>query len=86
MAKRFVVRLKPFHDATGKTAYAVAEELGMSKNTVRRYVEEEAVAVGRLDPSIITLTNYYGCRWQDVVEIEEVSDDPEIKPLLAAPA
>lgn len=86
MGKKFRIRLKPYHDATGKSPYAVADELGLSKNTVRRYVEQDDVLVGRLDPSVLILAAYYGCSWQEVVDVIDADDEGELKTPIAIPA
>jgi transcriptional regulator with XRE-family HTH domain len=81
--KKFKVSLNDAHKKTGLSVYQVAEKLGMSKNTVEKYVRTKPVIVGRLDGAVLVLSQFYGVDWKDVVEI--VSDEEgQAKTLLAS--
>lgn len=79
---RFIIRLKAAHDQTGLTAYAVAKELGLNQNTVRKYISEDVVAE-MLPAYIVDLARFYGLELRDVIQIIETDEDPEIKTPLA---
>lgn len=84
MTPKFRVRLKKVHDESGLSPYAIAKELGMSKNTVRRYVEVDEVVTEKFEGTLLALILYYGVDWRDP-EIVDVIEDPELKnPLLAS--
>lgn len=80
----FRIRLNELHKKSGLTAYAVAKETGLIQNTVRKYLTEEIVTE-RVHSYIVTLAEFYGADWRDVVEVIEDDDLPEIEtPLLLA--
>lgn len=84
MAKKFRIRFRDLHEKSGLTAYAVAKETGLIENTVRKYVTKEVVSE-RIYNYVVTLAEYYGADWKDVVEVidDEEIENPEIKtPLL----
>jgi len=83
---KFRIKLQQAHKNSGKTAYKVAQDLGLNQNTVRKYATEEVVA-DWLPGHVISLAEYYGLDWRNpaVVEIVNV-EDPEMKSLLALPA
>ncbi len=93
---RFMVRLAGVHAKSGKTVYRVAKDLGMSYNTVRKYVLTD-VECELIPPEVMRLAAYYGLTWEQAVSIIEeadvdaditppVDEDPQIKNLLAVPA
>jgi hypothetical protein len=85
MTKKFRIRLHDLHEKSGLTAYAVAKETGLIENTVRKYVTEEVVSE-RIYNYVVTLAEFYGVDWLDVVDVieeTEENDTPEMKtPLL----
>jgi transcriptional regulator with XRE-family HTH domain len=87
--KKFKVSLKEAHEKTGLSIYEVAKQLGMSKNTVLRFVEDKPAIVGRLDSAVLILAEFYKVSWKDVVEEvsdEDSSEEGQTKTLLAIPA
>ncbi len=79
---KFRINLQPAHAKSGKTAYAVAKELGLNQNTVRKYATE-IVVTDWLPAHVIQLADFYGVDWRDPLVVE-VTEDPELKGLLAA--
>lgn len=85
--KTFEVRLKQIHKQHGKSVPDVADALGMSHNTVGRYVNKDFVTVRRLDTTVVLLARYYGVDWKDVVSVvEEITESPESKNPIAEAA
>ena len=74
---RFRIRLKQLHDATGKTAYRVSKDTGISPATVRKYVEADEIVSETLPAPVITIINYLGGNWRDakLIEIIPIEDD-----------
>ena len=84
---KVLIKLKDAHEKSGLSAYAVAKELNLNGNTVRKYVQQDNV-MQYIPVHVIQLAKFYGVDWRDpeIVEvIEESGDDsPETKTLLAA--
>ena len=74
--KLFRIRLHDLHEKSGLTAYAVAKETGLIQTTVRKYVTEDVISE-RIHNYVVTLAEFYGVDWRDVVEVIEESEDPE---------
>ena len=93
MTKRYIVHLKDEHRKRNLTAYAVARDTGLNKNTVRKFLENN-VELEYLPAHVITICEYFGLNWKDpnVIEIydDESPDDEDTdtknKTLLALPA
>lgn len=86
--KQMRVKLADAHKSSGKTIYAVAKELGIPFNTVKRYVTREIV-VELIPADVFRLAAYYGLQWQQVVEIVDTNESEtpgQIKTLLAVTA
>ena len=81
---KFRIDLRDVHRKSGKTAYAVARDLNLNKNTVRKYLTE-VVETDWLPSNFIQITEYLGIDWREVVITIE-DKDPKTKPLLALPA
>jgi len=88
---KFVVKLKPVHDKTGLSYYAVSKLSGVVINTVKKYSAADRLEAHRFDISVVKLCRFYGVDWRDpqYVEImedgeEEADVDEETKTLLAA--
>lgn len=77
---KFIVKLQPLHIASGLSAYRVAKDLGISKSTVGRYIEQESVEVAKIETNVVRMAEYYGAHWKDVVEVIEEEDE---EPLIA---
>lgn len=73
---KFLVKLKATHDASGLTAYRVAEETGLSHATVRRYATSNA-EVDTIQQAVIILAKFYGVNWRSPEIIEVIAEDPE---------
>lgn len=83
---RFMVKLAGVHGKSGKSVYQVAKDLGMAYNTVRKYVLSD-VECELIPPEVMRLAAYYGLTWEQAVSIiDDVTEDPELKSLLAAMA
>lgn len=57
------------------SVYEIAEELGMSKTTVYRFLQSDAVVTNQLSPNVALLAQYYGLDISDVVKL--ISKDDE---------
>lgn len=68
----FEITLKPAHDATGLTAYSVAQRIDVSENTIRKYVKPEKVIADTLPTVVVRLAEFYGVDWHKVVRVVEV--------------
>ena len=75
---KFRVKLQPLHKASGRSAYRVAKDLGISKSTVGRYIEHEIVEVAKIETNVVRMAEYYGADWKDVVEIIEEDEESEL--------
>lgn len=84
--KQMRVMLADAHKNSGKTVYAVAKELDIPFNTVKRYVTKDVV-VELIPADVFRLAAYYGLQWQQVVEIvqpeAEDNSSGQLKTLLA---
>ena len=76
MSQRFLIKLREPHRKSGLTAYAVAKQLGLNQNTVRKYLTEDVIQQ-ELPVHVVQLIQFYGLDWQDpaVVEIIEIDDE-----------
>ena len=63
----FTVTLKQAHEKSGKSVYRVSKETGLARQTVTMYAKNDEVRVDILYPVIVTLAEYYGVNWKDVV-------------------
>lgn len=81
---RVLIKLKDAHEKSGLTAYAVAKELNLNANTVRKYVNQDNV-MQYIPVHVIQLAEFYGVDWRSS-EIVEVIEEEEIKTPLAIPA
>lgn len=72
---RFLIKLKQAHENKGLTPYAVAKQLGLNQNTVRKYATEE-IEADVLPAHVIQLANFYGVDWRDPAIIEVIADEP----------
>lgn len=84
---KFRISLKEAHDKVGLSPYIVGRKLNLSTNTVRRYVEEDEVFVGKLEADVfMKLVNFYGVDWRDpeVFTIVKDDEDPESETPLVA--
>lgn len=84
MAKRFKVRLKAAHDATGLTAYAVWKQTGVAINTVEKYTQQDELVADYIPATVIRLAEFYGLDWRDP-KVIEVVEDPEMESPLLVP-
>lgn len=75
--KKFRVRIKQAHDATGLSVYAVTKETGLSYNTVKKYVLPEQVIADYLPTEVLKLVEYYGLDWRNPAVLELVEVDPD---------
>lgn len=87
MSRRFKIKLtKPFKK-TGMTAYAIAKEIDVAENTIRKYVNEEIV-VDYIPMTVVRIAEYLGVDWRDskVIEVieEKGGESPKKKAPLAA--
>jgi transcriptional regulator with XRE-family HTH domain len=87
VVRRFRIKLRAAHEATGLTPYRVAKETGIAQATVRKYIERNSIEADYLPLTVIRLAEYYGVDWRNpsVIEVIEDESDPEIStPLLAS--
>lgn len=85
MKRKFVIRLKPIHEKTGLSPYAVAKKINAVQNTVRKYVDSDEVVTDRLESVVLELCDFYGVDWRDpsIVEVVgELEESPESESLL----
>ena len=83
---RFRIDLQSAHKKSGKTPYAVARDLNLNQNTVRKYATE-IVESDWLPSHVIQLAEYYEVDWRDPAVVQVIEDtDPKSKTLLALPA
>lgn len=73
---RYRIRLKSIHDKSGENIYEIAEKLGISKNTARRYVEQDEALVAKPDNALLALIHHYGAEFHEVVDYVIVDDEP----------
>ena len=73
------VRLKPLlsDEQLQQSPYEIAKELGMSKNTVIRYMETESETTQLLSPSVGVLARYFGLNEHEVIQLVEVTEDED---------
>lgn len=89
---KFIIKLKPVHEASGFSQYSVHKETGMSLNTVKKYIgdksPDDGVEVRYLPTEVIILCQHYGVDWRNPSIIQVIEDDAEeeIKTPLAATA
>ena len=69
---KYVIRLKSIHEKTGLTPYAVAKQCGVTENTVRKYMQFDAVEVKQIRTSLAVLCDFYGVDFHDAVEVVPV--------------
>ncbi len=55
--------------------YEIAKELGMSKNTVINYMENDEVTATYLSSRVGALARYFGVDEMKVIRLEEVSEE-----------
>lgn len=86
LKKRFRLHLQAIHKQSGFSVYDVAEALGMSKNTVWKYVRPDVVEFDYLPSTVLDLCEFYGVDWRDksILEVFEESTEGQQKPLLVA--
>lgn len=87
-AFKWRVRLKPLlsDKQLQESPYKIADTLGMSKNTVRKYMEIDEEITPLLSSNVGILARYFGIDEHRVIELVEVSEETEeeIKTPLAA--
>ncbi len=71
--RRFRIHLDEAHRKTGLTVYAVAKQLGLNQNTVRKYVSA-GVECELIAPDVAMLAAFYGVALADAVELVEADD------------
>lgn len=73
----FRVSLQHLHRASGVTRYRIAKDLGLSHNTVSRYVSPEHLYIERIERIVPQLAAYFGRDWRDhdIVDWVEVDDE-----------
>lgn len=71
------IRLRPHltDEQKAMSPYAIADELGMSRNTARRYLENDEVVISQLNPVVSILAEYFGINVFDIVAV--VTEDDE---------
>lgn len=71
---KFRFRFKNIHEETGRSAYSVAKEAGMSQTTVRKYVYSDEVLANEVPLAVVNLAKVYGRNWTDpqIVDVVEV--------------
>lgn len=80
----------PYKDRNGdsKLTYGhIAKKVGLSANTVWKYLSQHSIIVPEISNAVLVLANYFGVDWRDIVESVEDTEEPEpeIKtPLLAS--
>lgn len=75
--KKFIIKLKEAHDATGLTPYAVSKQVkGVSYNTVRKYASHDEVEAATIPVEVILLADFYGLDWRDPDVIEVIEEAP----------
>ena len=74
MAKRFLIQLDGVHKKSGKSAYRVAIDLGISHSTVHTYTKRP-VKVKNLSTTVLEMIEYYGSEFRDVVSIVDEDDE-----------
>jgi len=72
---KFRVKLHDLHWKSGRTVYRVAKDLGISRATVHRYVDNPIVEVDRVELCVVQMASYFGVHWKDVVEVIEQEED-----------
>lgn len=77
--RKFHIKLKKAHEDSGKTAYRVWKDTGISPTTIAKYIGSEYTEADFLPATVIDLANYYQVDWRDpkVIEIVEVSEDDD---------
>lgn len=83
---KFVIKLKPLHEHTGLSPYAVAKRINVAQNTVRKYVDTDEVVSDRLESAVLVMCRFYGADWRDPEVISVVDEDPEMESPLTAVA
>lgn len=75
MSKRYLIHLKDALKKSGLTPYSVAKQLGLNKNTVRKYLEQDVTAE-YLPTHVIDIVEFLGLDWRnpDVIEVIEVEE------------
>jgi plasmid maintenance system antidote protein VapI len=70
------VRLKSLlsDEQLRESPYRIAEKLGMSKNTVRRYMENDEELTIQVSANVGVLARYFGLDEHQVFQLIEVSD------------
>jgi hypothetical protein len=53
------------------TLYRMNLDTGVARQTIATYIAEEGAEVDALSSAVISLCQYFGVKWEDVVEIIE---------------
>jgi hypothetical protein len=82
------IRLRPHlsEDQLNTSVYDIADELGLSKTTVYRFMQTDEVITNKLSPNVAMLAEYFGLTLIDVVSVivDEDEDEGIIKEALSA--
>lgn len=75
MSKRYIIHLRDALKKSGLTAYAVAKQLGLNKNTVHKYLVQDVTAE-YLPAHVIDIAEFLGLDWRDpdVIEVIQVEE------------
>lgn len=81
MVTKFHIKLKNVHEQSGKSAYRVWKDTGISPTTIAKYIAQDYTEADYLPTTVIDLTKYYQVDWRDpkVIEIVEISEDDDEK-------
>lgn len=53
------------------TLYRMNLDTGVARQTIAGYIAENGVVLDSLSSSVISLCQYFGVKWEDVVEVVE---------------
>lgn len=73
------ISLKPLLSDEQKleSPYGIAKKLGMSKNTVIRYVDSDVEYTDKLSPSVGLLARYFNIDVHKIIELVEAPDNED---------